>query len=150
MSVGGIDVFAVLVQTEVELCAVLDNGLVQRTEQHIVVLAQFRQREYQLPVILTGVAINERGGVVCSRAIGAYHLFGERPLQVDQQCLVKIKVTHIACMYVDRIISVEFAVVSVVGVVDELADLLFPGLMADEQHIALLGNNHIVQSLNDG
>ena len=95
MPVGRVCRWTVLVQTEVELGAVLDDGLIQRTEQDVVVLPQLRQGHHQLSVILTGIAIHQRRRVIDARTIRANHLFPERPLQIGQYRLVKIQITHI-------------------------------------------------------
>ena len=85
----------VLLNSKIELCSVLIHRFVQRGEQYMIRIIDFGQRNYQLSMIFAGVAINQRCAVVGACAVGSYHLFRKRFVEISQKCLVKIKVTHI-------------------------------------------------------
>ena len=96
VSVRAETVALVLVQTQVKRSAVLNHCLVQRRQHHVIVLIQLGDRNYQQPVLLAGVAIDDSRTMIRARLVGTQHLLGQRPLEVYHQVLVKFQITHIS------------------------------------------------------
>ena len=59
VSVGTIDIARILVETKIELCTVLDDGLVERRKENMILTIQLRNRNYQQTVILTRIAVHD-------------------------------------------------------------------------------------------
>ena len=77
VAVGAVGVTLVAVQSQVERRTVLDDGLVERGQQHMVVVVELGNRDDQQAMLLAGVAANDGGAVVGSRLVGSQHLFGQ-------------------------------------------------------------------------
>ena len=61
----------ILMQTQVELGAMLNDGAVERRQQHVVLVVEFRNRYDKQAVILADVAIHNRRARICARTVGA-------------------------------------------------------------------------------
>ena len=98
VAVGTIAVVVILVQSQVERSSVLDHGLVERREQYMAVVVEFRNGYDEQPVLFSGVAAHNSGAVICARLIGAKHFPRERLLEVNHQVLIKFQITHNAIL----------------------------------------------------
>ena len=67
-------ILTILVQAKIKLSPMLNNRLIQRTQQYIVVIAQLRQRQHQLSMVFTCVTINQCRRVVHTGAVRTKHL----------------------------------------------------------------------------
>jgi choline dehydrogenase-like flavoprotein len=94
VSVGTEVVALVLVQAKVELRTVLDDSAVERREQHMVLIVQAGDRNDKQPMVLAGVAVDNRGAGVGSRPVGPEDFFAQRVLQVGHQRSFESKITH--------------------------------------------------------
>ena len=94
MPLRAVVVALILVQAEVELCAVLHHRAVERGEQHVVLVVELRHGHHEQSVILADVAIDDGGARVGSRAVRAQQFLGQRILQVGHQGLFKSQITH--------------------------------------------------------
>ena len=61
----------ILVQAQIELCTMLNDGAVERREQYMVLVVEFRNRYDEQTVILANVAVDNRGTRIGSRTVGA-------------------------------------------------------------------------------
>ena len=77
VSVGAVGVTLVAVQTQIEGCTVLDDGLVERGQQHMVVVVKLGNGDDQQTMLLAGVAAHNGSAVIGTRLVGAQHLFGQ-------------------------------------------------------------------------
>ena len=82
-------VAVVLVEAEVELSSVLNDGCVEAREQHMVLVVQLGHRHNQQSVVLARIAIHQRRAAVGSRAVRAQHLLRQRLPQVCHQRLIE-------------------------------------------------------------
>ena len=46
-------------------------------------------------MLFAGVTSHKRGAVLSAGLVGAQHFFGKRLLEIDQEVLVKLEVTHV-------------------------------------------------------
>ena len=76
-------------QTEVKLGTVLDDGLVEGGEKHVVLVVQLGHRDYHQTVILTDVAPNQSSVTISAGPIGDEQFLEEGVLQVGHLRLVK-------------------------------------------------------------
>jgi hypothetical protein len=58
VSTGSEVVTVILVQAQIKLCSVLNDGGVQAREEHMILLIQLGHWYYQQAVVLTSVAVN--------------------------------------------------------------------------------------------
>jgi hypothetical protein len=72
----------ILVETEVELSTVLNDRTVERREQNVVLIVEFRHGNNEQTVIFTGVTVYQCRGAVGSRAVRSKQFTTERLLQV--------------------------------------------------------------------
>ena len=84
----------ILVKAKVEFGAVLDHGLIERREDHVVVIVQIWLRHDQQTVVFPRVAIHDGGAVIGALTVCAEHFAREGFFQVDQQRFVKFQVAH--------------------------------------------------------
>ena len=75
----------ILMETEVELCPMLHNRLVQRTQQHVILVVQIGNRKDQQAMILAGVAIDDGRAMVGARPVSPEDLTRQRFLQIYHQ-----------------------------------------------------------------
>lgn len=84
----------VLVEPQVELCAMLYYRFVQRGEQHMIFLVEFGNGHYHEAVVFPYVAPHECGGAVGPGLVGEKQLLEEAFLQVGHLRLVEFQVAH--------------------------------------------------------
>ena len=89
----------ILMQTQVELGAMLNDGAVERRQQHVVLVVEFRNRYDEQAVILADIAIHNRRARVSARTVGAKQLLRQRILQVCHQSFFKSQITHVSSWY---------------------------------------------------
>ena len=77
VTVGAVGVALVTVQSQIERCAVLNDGLVECGQQHMVVVVELGHRDDQQAVLLAGIAAHDSGAMISPRLIGAQHLLGQ-------------------------------------------------------------------------
>ena len=61
----------ILVESQVELCAMLDHRTVERRQEHMVLVIELRYRYYQQTMVLTRIAVYECRAAISARTIGA-------------------------------------------------------------------------------
>ena len=82
MPLGAVVVALILVESEVELCPVLNHRTVERRQQHMVFVVEFRHGNDEQTMVLARVAVDERRGAVGTRAVRTEQLTTQRLLQV--------------------------------------------------------------------
>ena len=94
--VAGRAVYAALiaVYTQIERRTVLNHSLVEARKQHMRLVVHLLNGYHEQTMLFAGITTHQRGAVICTRTVGAEHLFGERLVQVDEQILIKFKITH--------------------------------------------------------
>jgi len=59
----------ILVESEVKLSTVLNDRTVERREQNMILIVEFRYGNNEQTVVFTGVTVYQRRGAVGSRAV---------------------------------------------------------------------------------
>ena len=84
----------ILVQTKIELGAVLNNGGVERREEHMVLVVEFRYGHDEQAMILARITIYNRRAGICSRTISTQQLAWQRLFEVCHQSFFESQITH--------------------------------------------------------
>ena len=95
MTFGAEIVTRIFVQSQIELGTMLNHRLVERGQQHMIVVVNSGHRHHKKTVIFPGITINNSSAVIGSQPIRSKHLTSQRLFQVYHYCLVKSKITHI-------------------------------------------------------
>ena len=77
----------ILVQTEVELGAMLDNRTVERRQQHMVLVIELGYGNYQQSVVLARITVYQCRAAVGARTVGSEELTDKTLLQVSHHGL---------------------------------------------------------------
>ena len=88
----------VLVDAQVEGGTVLYHSLVERRQQHMVVVVELGHWDDQQPVLLARVAAHNSRTMISTRLISAQYLLVKRLLQINHQVLVKFQIAHYELM----------------------------------------------------
>ena len=94
MALGAEIVSDVLVETKVELRTVLYDGLIERGEQHMILVVQRIYGNNEQAMILADVAAYERGGAIRAGLSRQQELFSQRILEVRHLRFVEFKIGH--------------------------------------------------------
>ena len=65
----------------------------------MVFIVQLRQRDHQQAVVFTGIAVNNRGAVICAGSVSTEDLSGQRLLKIGHEGLFKTQITHLFCIF---------------------------------------------------
>jgi hypothetical protein len=61
----------ILVESQIELCAMLDYRTIERRQEHMVLVIEFRYRYNQQTMVLARIAVYESRAAISARTIGA-------------------------------------------------------------------------------
>ena len=94
VALGAEVVSDVFVETEVELRTMLYDGLVERREQHMVLVVEGVNGDNEQAMVLADVAAYERGGAIRTGLCRQQELLAERVLKVGHLRFVEFKIGH--------------------------------------------------------
>jgi hypothetical protein len=73
----------ILVESQVEFRSVLDDRTVERRQEHMVLIVEFRHRNNQQTMVLAGIAVYEGRTAISARPVSPEEFTTETFLQVS-------------------------------------------------------------------
>ena len=89
MASGSKIVALILVKTQVEFSPMLNHRGIERTQQYMVLIVQFRYRHHQQTMVFSRVAVHQRGARIGSRTIASQDFLFQGVLKIRHLSLVK-------------------------------------------------------------